>query len=80
MPVPIDRSMPPVMITNVVPSARMPVTVAAVRIETRLLAVKKCELANEKNTTITMRLAAARSCCSEPRRRANRGVPASIAA
>ena len=80
MPVPIDRSMPPVMITKVVPSARMPVTVAAVRIETRLLAVKKCELANEKNTTITMRLAAARNCWSEPRRRANRGVPASIAA
>ena len=49
MPVPIDRSMPPVMMTNVVPRARMPVTVAAVRIDTRLFAVKKCGLTIEKN-------------------------------
>ena len=58
----------------------MPVTVAAVRIEIRLLAVKKCVLATEKKMTMTMRLAAASSCCSEPRSQAKRGLPASIAA
>ncbi len=49
MSVPIERSIPPVMMTNVVPRARMPVTVAAVRIEVRLFAVKKGELAKREH-------------------------------
>ena len=32
MPVPIERSMPPVMITNVVPSASSPITTVEKRI------------------------------------------------
>ena len=41
MTVPIDRSMPPVMITNVAPSARMPMTEVASRIPTMLSNVRK---------------------------------------
>ena len=41
MTVPIERSIPPVMITNVTPSARMPLTEVASRIPTMLSNVRK---------------------------------------
>ncbi len=66
MPVPIERSIPPETMTKVVPRARIPVTVAAMRMPTRLLGVKKYGLAMEKNAMITMRLTKASNCCIEP--------------
>ncbi|CAM5487088.1 hypothetical protein TPAU25S_00553 [Tsukamurella paurometabola] len=65
--VPIDRSMPPVMITAVVPSASKPIVTEATRMPVRLLAVRKFGLAKEKKITITMRLTKARNCCICPR-------------
>src|SRR5215470_11315677 len=61
MPVPMDRSIPPAMMTNVVPRARIPVTVAAMRMPMRLLGVRKYGLAMKKKTMMTIRLAKARS-------------------
>ena len=48
MPVPMDRSMPPVMITKVVPTARHPITTVLNRMEVMLLQVKKTGLAKLK--------------------------------
>ena len=52
MTVPIDRSMPPVMITNVTPSARMPLTEVASRIPIVLSNVRKFDDRSE-NTMIS---------------------------
>ena len=51
MTVPIERSIPPVMITNVTPRARMPLTEVASRIPTALSNVRKFDDSSE-NTTI----------------------------
>jgi len=62
MPVPIDRSMPPVMMTNVVPRARMPMTAVDSSTVAMLLKVKKFGLATEKKMTRTIRVPNASDC------------------
>ena len=42
MTVPTERSMPPVMITNVSPSASTPMTAVAIRMLTKLSKFRKC--------------------------------------
>ena len=64
MPVPIDRSMPPVMMTNVVPRARMPITAVESRMPEMLLQVKKLFPKIEKNATSTTSVPKASDCCS----------------
>lgn len=64
MPVPIERSMPPVMMTKVVPRARMPMTAVERRTVAMLLKVKKFGLAIVKKITRTMRVPNASDCWS----------------
>ena len=64
MPVPIDRSMPPVMMTKVVPRARMPMTAVDSSTVAMLLKVKKFGLAIEKKITSTISVPKASDCWS----------------
>ena len=52
MTVPTERSMPPLMITNVTPRAKMPMTVVAIKIPTMFEGVKKLSDATLKMITI----------------------------
>jgi hypothetical protein len=56
--------MPPVMITNVVPSATVPITTVLNRMLVTLEVVAKLSLENAKNAKMTIRLAKASSCWS----------------
>jgi hypothetical protein len=64
MPVPIDRSMPPVMMTKVVPRARIPITEVARRMPEMLLQVKKLFPKIEKKITRMIRVPNASDCWS----------------
>ena len=59
--VPIERSMLPLMITKVTPSARMPFTAVAMRIPTTLSNWRKFGESSEKMRMIAMSAAKARS-------------------
>src|SRR6185503_556615 len=77
MTVPIDRSMPPEMITNVTPRASTPLTVVASRIPTMLSNSRKLGEAIENTTTIAISTPNASSVWTalEPRpRRAGRAA------
>src|ERR1044071_5897500 len=77
MTVPIDRSIPPAMITNVTPRASTPLTAVASRMPTILSNCRKLGEAIENTTTIAISTPNASSVCTalDPRlRRAARGV------
>src|SRR5579872_2812412 len=78
--VPIDRSMPPAMITNVTPRASTPLTAVASRIPTMLSNARKLGEAIENTTTMAISAPNAKSVWTalEPRpRRAGRGASGS---
>ena len=61
--VPIDRSIPPEMITNVTPKASTPFTAVASKIPMTLLNVRKLDDASEKTTNKTIKAANASTRC-----------------
>ena len=66
MPVPTERSIPPVMMTSVAPSESRPTTTAEKRIVVTLPNVgKTCGLAIENTTKMISRPPKANSCCNE---------------
>jgi hypothetical protein len=62
MPVPIERSMPPVTITKVVPRARIPMTAVESNTPEILLQERKLGLAREKKINKMMSVPKARDC------------------
>ena len=78
--VPSDRSMPPVMITNVVPTARMPMTAVDSRIELRFEIVRNRGLAMKKMRIRAMSVPKASICWSPWPSEANRPVRPAAAA
>src|SRR5690606_5267444 len=70
--VPTERSIPPVMMTKVTPTARIPMTAVDSKMPTILVNVAKLGDASEKTTNMTMRLAKARTCCNTSERIADR--------
>ena len=78
--VPSDRSMPPVMITNVVPTARMPMTAVDSRIELMFETVRNRGLAMKKMSISAMSVPKASICWSPWPSEANRPVRSATAA
>ena len=66
-PVPIDKSIPPVIITNVVPIASNPITAVESKIPVIFDQVAKAELAKVKKIKITTKLAKANDCSARCR-------------